>query len=680
MKRRILPIIIAAGLVVLLSAGIVSASQKVFPDVQVGHWAEKDLAEMKAKGYVAGYADGFRPNEKLSREQVVAMLLRVVGLSGTKAQQSLEQHIGSNPIPWHKNVSPWAKEAVAVAWEKGIIPEADLKNFRPKDPAKRYEIAVFAVRAMGLTQAAQAKDGSGIALSDVSAIPAAYRGYVEVALEQKIFTGYADNTFRPNDVLTRLHFASILARIDSLQNTPLANVVKGEVRVGPDISRTMSVKDSSGAETVFVLSPGAFIYDGRNTVVEQLPPSALMPGHKVELVLDGDGLVVYAEIISELDEPAPPSGNQVKGVIAFTPDSSGSSLTIIHGGDQDTYPVKLGASVKINGATAKFSGLEGGQQVTLTLLDNLITAIDARDSKLEVKGSIEDIRSGSITIETEDGLGYQFTITGDTKIKVEGKAGDLEDLTLGQQAEVSANNLTALEIDVRTTTGIVEGIISELTFSPKWTITVETAEGSESTYSVDVKCDVERDGRNVTFADLVVGDEVELRVKNNLVTDIEAEPREDEAEGIVKKITIEKKTYITIEDEDGDDFTYEIPPGVRIRKDGKSIDLQEVKAGDYVELDLEGNRVTRMVVEGRKVLEYFTGEIEDINGRTDTIIITTDDDETIIVEVYRDTMIVKFGKEIDLDDLEEGDVITVTGEMDGSIVEASGIMVISASE
>lgn len=246
--------------------------------------------------------------------------------------------------------------------------------------------------------------------------------------------------------------------------------------------------------------------------------------------------------------------------------------------------------------------------------------------------------------------------------------------------EITANNLTAAEIDARTTTGVIEGVISELTFSPKWTITVDIDGGSETTYSVDVKCDVERDNKDVTFVDLVVGDEVELRIKNNLVKDIEADSQEDEVEGTVKKITIEKKTYIIIEDEDGDDFTYEVPSDARIRKDGKSIDLQEVKAGDYVELDIEGSRVTRMYVEARTVLEYFTGEIEDINGRTDVIIINTDDDETVIIEVSNDTMIIKFGKEIDFDDLEEGDVITVTGEMNGNRVEASGIMVVSAAE
>lgn len=679
MKLRMVRILIAGGLVLLLSAGVVSAaSQRVFPDVQVGNWAEKDLAEMKAKGFVAGYKDGYRPNEKLSREQVVAMLLRVVGLGGSKPQQGLEQHNKNNAILWHKNVSPWAKEAIAVAWEKGIIPEEDLSNFRPTQPVKRHELAVFIVRAMGMTPEAE-NSGGGLTFSDAGDIPEDSRGSVQVTLNKKIFTGYSDNTFRPNDVLTRLHIAAILARIDNLMDNSSPNVVKGEVVVGPDLSGTMAIKNSSGEEKVYTLSSKVFVYDGRNSAVEQLPSSVIMAGHQVELVLDSEGSVIYAEILAENEETTV-SGNRITGAIAFTPDASGAFLTIINNSQQNTYPVKNGASVKINGNSSTFAGLEGGQEVTLTIQGGQITAIVAKDANWNVVGNIKGFSTNSVTVETEDGLGYQFSITGSTEIRIGGETADLDGLAVGQEAEITAKNLTATKISVGTTTGIVEGVISDLTFSPKWAITVTTDDGYKNTYSVSVKCDVERDNDDVTFVDLAEGDKVELKIRDSVVTGIEAESQEEEAEGTVKKITIEDQTYITIEDEDGDDFTYQVRSNARIRRDGRTAELQDVKAGDYVEMDIEGNKVTKIVVKDRIVLRYFTGEIEDINGRTDTIIITTDDDETVIIEVSRNTMIIKFGDEIDLDDLEEGDVITVTGKMDGNIVDASGIMVISADK
>lgn len=300
MKRRKLCILIAGSLILLINAGAVSASQRIFPDVQTGHWAEKDIAEMKAKGNIAGYSDGlYHPNEKLSREQAVAMVLRAAGFKGSKPQNSLRDLGLSKGVSWHEDVSPWAKESLAVAWEKGIIPEAYLSDFRPQDPIKRHEMAVLAVRATGLGEEVQERDGSGLAFSDVWNIPAASRGYVEVALEKGIFTGYSDNTFRPEEELTRLHVAAILERVDELQNNSYDNAAVGKVVSAPDSSDIVTIMNESGEESQFTLSPQAFIYDGRNTAVEQLPSAALMQGLKVELVTGGDGLVTYGEILDE---------------------------------------------------------------------------------------------------------------------------------------------------------------------------------------------------------------------------------------------------------------------------------------------------------------------------------------------------------------------------------------------
>ena len=299
MKRKISVVAAVVAIMLLWNAGTASASpQKVFPDIQLGHWAEKDIAEMKLKGVVAGFSDGYyHPNQHLSREQAVAMLLRVVGLNGIKPKYSLAQHVGSKGVSWDKDVSPWAKEAIAVAWENGIIPESDLTKFRPKDPAKRHEITVFAIRAMGETVNAQKRIGAKLTFKDAANIPKASIGYVEVAVEKGIVKGYGDNTFRPNEVLTRLHVASILERIDTIMNKTGAKSIIGEVLVGPDLSGVMAIRKAAGGQKVAAIFENAFVYDGRSTVVEQLPPMALMAGQKVEVILDSNDVIVFAEIL-----------------------------------------------------------------------------------------------------------------------------------------------------------------------------------------------------------------------------------------------------------------------------------------------------------------------------------------------------------------------------------------------
>lgn len=51
---------------------------KTFSDTD-GHWAEEAICELAAQGIVNGYGDGsFRPDEKITRAEVAAMLARVM--------------------------------------------------------------------------------------------------------------------------------------------------------------------------------------------------------------------------------------------------------------------------------------------------------------------------------------------------------------------------------------------------------------------------------------------------------------------------------------------------------------------------------------------------------------------------------------------------------------------------
>src|SRR5690606_9094488 len=97
-----------------------------------------------AKGVVAGYGEEYRPNESISREQTVVMLVRVLGLAG-EAQGATFPANFRNP----EAISQDFRSLIALAVNKGIVAGPDVLDFRPREPAKRYEIAVFIARAMG---------------------------------------------------------------------------------------------------------------------------------------------------------------------------------------------------------------------------------------------------------------------------------------------------------------------------------------------------------------------------------------------------------------------------------------------------------------------------------------------------------------------------------------------------
>ena len=88
-----------------------------------------------------------------------------------------------------------------------------------------------------------------------------------------------------------------------------------------------------------------------------------------------------------------------------------------------------------------------------------------------------------------------------------------------------------------------------------------------------------------------------LEVKNNKITDIDAEVERGDNEGCISAITITRDhSRITISNKKEDrEYTYDVDAQTIIRKNRKRIDLREVNVGDYAEVEVEGKRIRRRI-------------------------------------------------------------------------------------
>jgi serine protease AprX len=84
-------------------------------------------------------------------------------------------------------------------------------QFRPNDTVTRLTGVVALVRAAGLASDAQAQSGASLPYVDAASIPAAYRGYVAVALAKGLIP--SETYFRPQNGLTRGDLARAIAAI-----------------------------------------------------------------------------------------------------------------------------------------------------------------------------------------------------------------------------------------------------------------------------------------------------------------------------------------------------------------------------------------------------------------------------------------------------------------------------------
>ena len=75
----------AATIMVNLSGGLEKESINIFKDVADGTWYKNYIAAASEKGYISGFEDGtFKPEEPVTREQFVAMILRYTKTSTEK--------------------------------------------------------------------------------------------------------------------------------------------------------------------------------------------------------------------------------------------------------------------------------------------------------------------------------------------------------------------------------------------------------------------------------------------------------------------------------------------------------------------------------------------------------------------------------------------------------------------
>ncbi|HHV82665.1 MAG TPA: S-layer homology domain-containing protein [Tepidanaerobacter syntrophicus] len=621
-RTKKISIALLAIALLISSLSLTPAAAAAFTDITAAKydWARPYIEKMNLLGIVKGMSDtSYGPDNSVTREQLITMLVRLMGWESEAAGKSIPSTFAKA-----SSVAPWARGYVAVAVEKGIISGDDLKDFRPADAATRSEIAVFAVRALGLESEAKNRTNLTVSLSftDGYLIEPEVKPYIEIAVEKGIMQGYPDKSFKPNDKVTRAQVAAVLNNMIKAGNIT-SSIVKGTVEeVDTTLLPSVEVKLSTGATKTYTIN-------------------------------------TYSTVIYKEDE----DGALSKASLADI--KEGNTVSIIANGNTASY-IEIAYSDEEPGSTS-------GTTTGTATIEGIIRGINTSTKVL--------------TIENDDTEKYEsYPIASDAKIIRDGETTDIYKLVIGDTATVTITDGKVTKINAESATKEVTGTITDIDFSTKNpTITIEDDNGREHDYEVDEDAVIRKNSKSADISDLKTNDEVELTLEYDVVVKIVAESTEQDVSGTVKAVTFtDSKDTITVVDEDGKEHVITITRDTEIIKDRERIDATEIRPNYYVDVEVENNEAVRIDVTVKNVKETLTGTVVNVNEDVKVIVVSVknSDGTKSNQHVYytSDTIFYKDNREVRISKILVGDEVICIGDYDNGLFFADTIHDLTISD
>ncbi|WP_309122695.1 S-layer homology domain-containing protein [Paenibacillus sp.] len=514
----------------VLSAGIYSGAAVPEAEAAVHYrdvkseaaWALAPVAELVQRGILTGYDDGsFRPNQTVSRIETITGIVRMMGKQDQAAQAAATaKDLQSSDAKLIFEKYEWAVGYIAVAEKSGLF-EEDAVN--PAAGAERWWTTMALVRAMGLEREAKRSMNTELEFNDSSDIPAEAVGYVAVALEKGLATGYDDDTFRPKRKVSRAEFAALLDRAGNIVPIATSDHVELTATVSAVQGNLVTLTKDGGTNTFDVGQDATIVREG-----ELVGLGSIRAGDQVSAVLRGMKLVHM-----NVDEAALDASKEDRGVIASL---SPSLIAIEANGIVTPYPVADTVTILRNALPADWNALKVGDDVTVALTGGSVARIEASSAVAlngRATGVVSSVTPTQIAI-TENGLTTAYPVSRDSIVVLNNSIGAWSDVQPGDQVTALISNNEVYHVSL-TKTAAVSGESTGFVIAVYGKQIAIASNGQTTVYPYDDRINVVRAGKTAAIADIKPGDEVRLSlVDRNIILLFVTTP-------------VDEKPYYTIE-------------------------------------------------------------------------------------------------------------------------------------
>ena len=657
MIKRILLIVILAVAVVAAAAGTPAPEAEAgkLSDLGEAAWARQEIAEMNALGIITGYPEGvFSPYKNVTIMEAVVMLIRAIGLE--EQARSLDDASVDYEMPQGLT---WGRGYLIAAVQRGMLDGANLYQFKPGEPATRLEVALLTYYALKLNsessplafadagQIPQERHGHIAALVNNDIMrglpgnlfcPYEYnnRAQMAVLLSRIIGNKFADPypDRRLSGTISSVDLNSQLLSIQPGGNKFFTSdcevFIDGNSAAPADLNagdEAELILDESG-QAVFIKAHRQKDYTSYKGKVESLFPIA---GEYWLALVDFGGNNLTRPVaggvgvnepggrrdISSLSEgefvEIKVSDNKIIEINSLDCTTlSGkvesvqySSLTLRDdSGEEYELDVPGNVVVMKNGGAMTYEGVMEGDLVEVSVYDEKALKIDVLRSG-EIEGEIEELdTSGTwgITIVDDDGDTEEYTVDDDVEVERDGRTIDFEDLDEGEWVRLELNSrdiVVGIEADEEVS--IIKGVVKDLTTDSSQVIIRLVREDNGRTAQYDVTSDTvcARDDDDIDLDEVIIGAEVEVRVRDGEAERIKVTNDEDiTVEGEVTSVDTSRER-ITIRQVNGNKFTFDFAADYDLEDDegDRITELDDVEEGWDVKLELENGEVEKLTQE-----------------------------------------------------------------------------------
>lgn len=613
-----LKVFATAALLILscsVSTAFATPSAKPFTDTGSDHWGYKDIIKMNIRGVVTGYTDGtFQPNKPVT--QLEAVLMAVHNMCPNNDFSSIDD---TQPLP--VTLPEWAeknnKKEILYAVQKGLIVTSE-NNFNASDNASRAWVAQLMVRMINKNGETAQYQGQTVPVADASSVPDWAAPYINIALKYKVASGYPDNTFKPNQAVTRAEMVSLLSRGEQFLSLG-GKVLRGQVVNITSQNLTLSVNNTIKNVNI---SSNTWIFDNKGKLAEW---SAISSNAPVTVVLDGLS-IKYLEAL-----PAEAVVSTIKGtVLQLLPDSK---LIAVRDETQKIHTLTLASYASIsaqNGSINSLDQIETGYQVELSLnsANEIVSIVVVTSGPNAINtGYIFNIDTDQKLIIIKNAIGnyntYQYN--DDLAVNIpDQRFPSITDLRAGDEVKIKATDdlITEIELVQPSQQLTLKGTVVIISTDKK-IITVEKDDNTLQAFGISDQVKISIDGLSTPqLSDVLVNDAVNLTIEKGIVTEIKVENRnyEDTIKGTVVAVDTSSK-IITLKLENDSLKAYEVNNSAVFDIDGDSnSSLSDVEKDMKVKIKLVNNKVVYLT--NKNTVE---GTVVSLDDSSDIITINTAD-------------------------------------------------------